>query len=181
MNSSNHKKFVILLVAPPASGKSTIARKLSENSEFEVFTTGYDQIRLQLFCEKEYNDKTRYSMDTATSEIYQKAYDYVNKNGIDIHSILMEKINNQLKNNDKIVIVVDNTNASFKSRRKIIHSLFKKEEIHKVGIFIFNLTLEEIFQRNEKRNIQIKKSAVEHIYKTTAFPSLTEFDDIFVI
>jgi predicted kinase len=181
IENSIFEKIVILPIAPPASGKSTIAFKLEEIYREEFYRIGYDDIRLEIFCEKEYKDKFRYNIKTSTTEIYQEAYQYTNKNKIDIHSILMKRINDKLNENGRTIIFIDNTNVSFKSRRKILNSLYKKESILKIGIFLFNLTLEEIFKRNEKRNIKIKKSVIENIYNTTAFPSLTEFNKILII
>ncbi len=172
----NIDRAIILPIAPPASGKSTIAENLKLILEDRFLRIGYDDIRLEIFCERFFKDKNKFTVRTADTEIYQKAHRYVNKQKIDIHSILMERINEKLKSGG--LVFVDNTNVTFKSRRKILNNL---ENVYKIGLFIFNITLEELYVRNEKRNIKISKSVIEHIYNTVSFPSLTEFNEIFVI
>ncbi len=181
IKNSRFKKIIILPIAPPASGKSTIAKTFTEKFGNKFYRIGYDDIRLEIFCEKEYGNKNKYTIETANTEIYQKAREYINRTKIDIHSILLDRINKKLKEENQTIIFVDNTNATFKSRRKILDFIQKRENVLKIALFIFNITFEEILKRNEKRNINIKKSSIKQIYNTIAFPSLQEFNEIFLI
>ncbi len=180
VETSKFEKIVILPIAPPASGKSTIAYKLEEEYKNKFYRIGYDDIRLEIFCENQFKDKFKYSIKTATTEIYKKAYEFANRRKIDINSVLIERVNKKLKQDGQMIVFVDNTNITFKGRRKILNSLYNKKDVLKIGLFLFNLTLEEIFERNRKRNIKLKKSVIENIYNTTAYPSLTEFDKIVI-
>ncbi len=158
-------------ISAPSGGKSTIAQKLSEIYENDFYKIGLDDLRLKIFCE----NFPKVCKGNLT-DVYKKAFKYIIENKIDIEKLLIQKIKENL---NKKVIYVDNTNATYKSRRKILNSVEK--ERYKVGIFIFSVTLNEIFKRNEKREIKINKSAIRQIYNTISFPSLIEFDEIIVL
>lgn len=177
LEERNINKVLILPVAPPASGKSTVAKKITERLGNRFYRVGYDDIRLEVYCERLMRGKKKYTVETADTELYHRAHRFVDEEKIDIHSILIERVNKKIK--EGTVVFVDNTNATYRSRRRILSSV--EEKVLKICIFFFNISLREIFSRNRERNIKIKESVIRHIYNTISFPSLSEFDEIFVV
>ncbi|MFW6014806.1 MAG: AAA family ATPase [bacterium] len=106
----------------PGSGKDYIASEWS--SKYHKILS-YDDIRLE-FARN--NLKEIFSTE---AELYKAAYEYCNKEKIDLNEILKEKTDEYINNGYKVFIC--NTNLSRKSRRSLVN-LFNKYTINFVYV-----------------------------------------------
>ncbi len=132
--------FVGILIGCPLSGKSTIIKEWSNQGiEFEIISR--DVILLE---QSEYTN-------------YSEAYDNADQKNID--DILKTKM--KYANDNKKNVIIDMTHMGSK-RRKYNLSFFDKNYF-KVAIYMPDIKLEELFERNKKRNIEENKFLKEEL------------------
>jgi predicted kinase len=133
--------YVIILIGPPLSGKTTWIKKNFEPESFELISR--DQIVLDLHGEDDYN--------TAFKTVDQKEVD----------KILVNKISTSAKEGKNAII--DMTHMTSK-RRKYNLSFFD-EKYYKLAVIFPVLKEEEYVARDKKRTEEENKSIPMHIIK----------------
>jgi predicted kinase len=133
--------YVIILVGPPLSGKTTWIRKNFEPGTFELISR--DQI----------------VMDVHGDEDYNTAFKTVDQTEVD--RILVNKILTSAK--EKKNVIIDMTNMTSK-RRKYNLSFFD-DEYYKLAVIFPILKDEEYFSRDKKRTEEENKSIPMHVIK----------------
>ena len=133
--------YVIILVGPPLSGKTTWIRKNFEPGTFELISR--DQI----------------VMDVHGDEDYNTAFKTVDQTEVD--RILVNKILASAK--EKKNVIIDMTNMTSK-RRKYNLSFFD-DEYYKLAVIFPILKDEEYFSRDKKRTEEENKSIPMHVIK----------------
>lgn len=141
MNLKNLKNpFVIILIGPPLSGKTTWIR---ENlNDVEVISR--DEILMYVYGSRNYTE--------AFKNVDQKIVDKV------LHETFI-RLNNEKKN-----VVVDMTHMGSK-RRKMNLNYFS-DDYYKLGVIFPILSKEEYKRRNEKRKSQESKDIPERVIKS---------------
>lgn len=140
MNIKNLKEpFVIILIGPPLSGKTTW---ITENfPTTEVISR--DEILMEVYGSRNYGE--------AFQKVDQKKVD----------SILHKRLTDA--NENKINVIVDMTHMGSK-RRKFNLSFFDKD-YYKLGVIFPILSDEEYIRRNKKRNEEENKNIEMYIIK----------------
>jgi predicted kinase len=133
--------YVIILIGPPLSGKTTWIKKNFEPESFELISR--DQIVLDLHGEDDYN--------TAFKTVDQKEVD----------KILVNKISTSAKEGKNAII--DMTHMTSK-RRKYNLSFFD-EKYYKLAVIFPVLKDEEYIARDKKRTEEENKSIPMNIIK----------------
>lgn len=140
MNLKNLKTpFVIILIGPPLSGKTTWIR---ENlNDVEVISR--DEIL----------------MDVYGSRNYTEAFKNVNQKKVDkVLNDTFIRLNNEKKN-----VVVDMTHMGSKRRRMNLN--YFSDDYYKLGVIFPILSDEEYKRRNEKRKLEENKDIPESVIK----------------
>jgi predicted kinase len=133
--------YVIILIGPPLSGKTTFIRENFEPGSFELISR--DQIVLDLHGKNDYN--------TAFKTVDQKEVD----------KILVNKISTSAKEGKNAII--DMTHMTSK-RRKYNLSFFD-EKYYKLAVIFPVLKDEEYIARDKKRTEEENKSIPMNIIK----------------
>ncbi len=133
--------YVIILIGPPLSGKTTWINKNFEPGSFELISR--DQIVLDLHGEDDYN--------TAFNTVDQKEVD----------RILVNKLSKTAKEGKNAI--VDMTHMTSK-RRKYNLSFFGSE-YYKLAVIFPILKDEEYLSRDKKRTEEEQKSIPMHVIK----------------
>lgn len=135
--------YVIILVGPPLSGKTTEINKiLIDNPDIEVISR--DSIVVDLHGENDYN--------TAFKSVNQKEVD----------RILTSKFVSCSKSGKNVI--VDMTNMTSKRRKSNLS--FFGDEYYKVCVIFPILSDDEFTKRNEKRTREEKKTIPTHVIKS---------------
>jgi len=134
--------FVIILIGPPLSGKST-QLELAKNSGVEFDIIGADAILMEEYAKN--------------GETYTEAY--AKSNSKDVNRILKSKLE-EAANLGKNVIV-DMTNLTSKRRRTTLN--YFGDEYTKIAYQFPLLNKEEYLKRNIKRNEEIGKYIPESV------------------
>jgi predicted kinase len=133
--------FVILLIGPPLSGKTTWINANFKDIDFELISR--DQI----------------VMDTHGSADYDLAFKEVDQKEVD--KLLVEQLRLAGKSGKNVIIDMTNMNSK---RRKFNLSHFGKEYT-KYGVIFPILSQEEYLSRNQKRAQEEKKSIPMEVVK----------------
>jgi predicted kinase len=155
MNLKN--PFVILLVGPPLSGKTTWI-----NNNFpDTYVISRDEIVMEVFGSRNYNDAFR------------------NVNQKDVDKILRQRISDAAKSGNNVIL--DMTNISPKRRRSTLSNFNK--DYNKVAVVFPTLSDDDYLFRNNQRIINENKSISLSIIKDMIYnyvpPSLEEgFNEI---
>jgi predicted kinase len=126
--------YVILLIGPPLSGKTTWINNNFNRDSFELISR--DEIILDLYGTDDYN--------TAFKNVDQREVD----------RILVNKLSESSKSKKNVII--DMTHMTSK-RRKYNLSFFGKD-YYKLAVIFPILKDEEYFERNNKRTLEEKKT-----------------------
>jgi len=145
--------YVILLIGPPLSGKTTWIRNNFEEGNYKLISR--DEIVMDVHGTKDYN--------TAFNEVDQK---YVDK-------LLIDKLTSYSKSGENVII--DMTHMTSK-RRKYNLSFFSGEYTKYAVIFPM-LSSEEYELRNSKRSKEENKSIPMHVIKNMISSYQTIKDD----
>ncbi len=149
--------FVILLVGPPLSGKTTWI-----NNNFpDTNVISRDEIVMEVFGSRNYNDAFR------------------NVNQKDVDKVLRQRISDAAKSGNNVI--VDMTNISPKRRRSNLSTFGKN--YNKVAVVFPILSDNEYLSRNNKRiineNKSISLSIIKDMISNFVTPSFDEgFDEI---
>ena len=155
MNLKN--PFVILLVGPPLSGKTTWI-----NNNFpDTYVISRDEIVMEVFGSRNYNDAFR------------------NVNQKDVDKVLRKRISDAAKSGNNVI--VDMTNISPKRRRSTLSNFNK--DYNKVAVVFPTLSDDDYLFRNNQRiineNKSISLSIIKDMISNYVPPSLEEgFNEI---
>ena len=140
------KNKIIMLIGPPASGKSTAAEKLA--AEYNAVILSTDKIRAAL-----YGDES------------------IQGNWSDIEAILYKDIKNTIKANKNIIL--DSTHYKKEFRAKIIKNFSKCLEF---SAYYFNYPFNIVYYRNKNRSRRVPFKVLAAMYSElkTAPPLLSE-------
>lgn len=140
MNLKNIKKpFVIILIGPPLSGKSTWIR----NNFPDVEVISRDEILMEVYGSRNYTE--------AFNNVDQKEVDKVLESRF-------RRANQEKKN-----VIVDMTHMGSK-RRKMNLNYFS-DDYYKIGVIFPILSDEEYERRNQKRKEEENKDIPFHVIK----------------
>lgn len=132
--------YVILLIGPPLSGKTTFVKNTFKDESFELISR--DQIVMNVYGSDDYNE--------AFNRVDQKEVD----------KVLVNTIMSASKARKNVII--DMTNLSSK-RRKYNLSFF--EDYYKMAVIFPILEEEEYERRNAKRTLDENKTIPMHVIK----------------
>jgi predicted kinase len=133
--------YVIILIGPPLSGKTTWIRQNFEPETFELISR--DQIVMDVHGDEDYN--------TAFKSVDQKEVD----------RILVGKLSQAGKEGKNAIVDMTHMNSK---RRKFNLSFFG-EDYYKLAVIFPILKDEEYFQRDKKRTEEENKSIPMHVIK----------------
>lgn len=136
-----NKPFVLIMVGPPLSGKSTYIKKLREVLDFRVISR--DDIIMELSDSDEYN--------IAFNSVDQKLVDSILRNRIQEYSSNMENV------------IVDMTNLTTKRRKSNLN--YFDNSYTKVALIFPIISSEEYSSRNNKRKEEENKSISVSIWQ----------------
>ena len=138
---------IIMLIGPPASGKSTAAENISRRENNAVILST-DKIRAALYGKES-----------------------IQGNWSDIEAILYKDIKNAIKANKNIIL--DSTHYKKEFRAKIIKNFSKYSEF---SAYYFNYPFNIVYDRNIKRPRKVPFKVLAAMYKElrTAPPLLSE-------
>jgi len=140
MNLKNLKEpFVIILIGPPLSGKSTWIRNNFPTTD----VISRDEIVMEVYGSRNYDD--------AFKNVNQKEVDRV------LHKKLTEA------NRDKKNVIIDMTHMASKRRRQNLD--YFSDDYYKLGVIFPILSEEEYTRRNTKRIEEENKNLPMHIVK----------------
>jgi len=143
------KNKMYMMIGLPASGKSTIAKQISE-SEGAIIVSS-DEIRKEMGDE---NDQT--NNEKVFKEVEKRLKEYLSQ-GKDV--------------------IFDATNINYKRRRDWLNR-FNKFDIEKIAVLVAT-TYEECLERNDKRKRRVPEGVIERMYFNFYVPQYYEgFDDI---
>ncbi len=161
LKANKDKKIIIMPVGISGSGKTTLYKNLSK--DFDIEHISFDKIRIEKFLE---NNPTK------KENIYREAYKYINDNRIKLLPIAKKK----MKETEKNIVYIDNTNLKKKARHKF---LCEVPNWLKIGVFFKpDLKLSIRRQRNKDRDKYVSPKILEDQLKILEEPSLEEFDII---
>ena len=139
-----NKPYVMILVGPPLSGKSTLIKELLlEDAGITVISR--DQIVL----------------DNHVNDNYNEAFKTVNQRDVD--STLKAQLHAAAEGSTNVII--DMTHLSAK-RRKHHLSFFKDENFHSIAVVFPVLEWEQYLERNKKREVEEFKTIPHGILKS---------------
>jgi len=133
--------YVLLLVGPPLSGKTTWINK--NFSEKEVTIISRDQLVLDVYDGDNYDD--------AFKNVNQKR----------VNQLLEESIEEAAENKDNVI--VDMTNLTSKRRKTTLR--YFDDDYTKIAVIFPLLEWDEFIIRNNRRKIEENKTIPEHVIK----------------
>ena len=162
---------IILMCGIPGSGKDYIASRRFPDAKI----VSWDNIRIRLY--KDYLKERNMGFPSSEAELYNQAFNFVNKNKINLNSYLKEEVESVLKSGYNQVIV-SNTNLTRKRRRSTINLLSKLAD--KIGAMYVVADYNTALRRNtERKSKQISESTICKMSLNQQMPTLFDgFDDI---
>ncbi len=161
------RKVLIVPVGFPGSGKSTLFKELSK--DFDIEKVSFDDIRIEYYRKKHPFDNRN------DREIYKDAFLLSKKDKLNLKKVAREKI----KQSDKRIIYLDNTNLTKKSRRTF---LLECNDFVKVGVF-FDVPLDVCIQRQfvPYRDKFVSPKVIKQLSEVLQPPEIDEFNVVFKI
>lgn len=141
MNLKLKDPWIIILIGPPLSGKTTWVRNNFADKDYDLISR--DQIVL----------------DAYGGDNYDEAFRHVNQKQVDRE---LQKQITDASNNHRNTII-DMTHMSSKRRMQNLSNF--DDEYYKLGVIFPILTDEEYEKRNAKRLVEEKKNLPMHIVK----------------
>ena len=135
-------KTLVLMIAPPGAGKSTLAMKLAKSGLFSDLNliVSTDRIRERLFGDETYQGGNR--------EVFETAYNDVEE---------------ALAFCDDVCVFVDACNCTDQDRRKFTRFAIANPGTKIVGI-LYDGTVKECLDRNERRERVVPRNVVLRFY-----------------
>jgi predicted kinase len=133
--------YVLILIGPPLSGKSTFIRDTFSNNEVEIVSR--DQIVMDIYGSDNYDDAFR------------------NVNQKDVDAELQRQLSEY--SSDGRNVIIDMTNMT--SKRRIHNLRYFDESYKKVAVLFPILEWKEYQDRNAKRKLEENKFIPEHVLK----------------
>jgi tRNA uridine 5-carbamoylmethylation protein Kti12 len=133
--------YVLILIGPPLSGKSTWINK--NFSDKEVTVISRDQLVLDVYGEDDYN--------AAFKNVDQKK----------VNRLLEQSFVDA--NDNKENVIVDMTNMTSKRRRTTLNNF--DDDYTKIAVIFPILDWDEFIKRNKKRELEENKTIPEHLLK----------------
>jgi len=151
--------FVLLMVGPPLTGKSTAIKSWLENYNGKVEVISRDAILL------EEHGSDDYSAAFNAPGIQKKA-----------DKILISKLEDANANRSNVIIDMTNLNP----KRRGYNLSFFDEDYYKVAVLFPILSWDEFSARNEKRKIEENKFIPEHVIKNmvNSYSSIKDDEEI---
>lgn len=147
-NLKSKSPYVILLIGPPLSGKTSFYNEFINNIDSDVDYISRDEILMDVYGSRDY--------DEAFDKVDQKEVD-------DALTKKFVQCNGQRKN-----VIVDMTHMGSKRRRQNLN--YFGEDYYKLGVIFPILTDDEYVDRNQKRrekeNKNIPLSIVKRMIKS---------------
>lgn len=136
---------LIIMCGLPGSGKSTMAKKISEKSG------------IRICC-----------MDDIREKVYGDVCDQ--KNGYMIFKIMMKHARKELEKGNSVII--DSTNTTSRDRTRYLKDF---SGLYKNSCCIFmNTSLDECKRRNNLREKHVPEEKIEHFYSKLKLPTVGE-------
>lgn len=165
---------IILVCGPPASGKDTIAKEMG----YEVVSL--DKIRLEKYIDSFTADSGVDTFDYKDKKFYKDAFEYCNKNKIDLNAPLLKKIKEVLDEGKRVAVC--NTHLTRKSRRSIINQLRqdRKYKNEKISALFLCCDRKTLYKRDEEREDKtVSKQIIDKFVYNQQVPTINEgFDNI---
>lgn len=154
-----NQPWVMVLIGPPLSGKTTFINRDLKEFDFEVISR--DKIVIDVFGEDDYN--------SAFANVDQKKVDKVLQNQF-------QSLSNSGKN-----VVIDMTNMT---RKRRISNLSNFKSHYKIGVIFPILDLSEYESRNKKRTEEERKTIPMSVIKNmiSSYQTISKiegFDKVF--
>lgn len=159
---------IIFMCGIPGSGKDFIASKYYPDAKIVSF----DNIRVEIF-----KDSLNGEYQGSEAELYQDAFDYVNKKKINLNPYLQEDVEKAFSEGYEQVII-SNTNLTRKRRKGLVNLL--KGKNRKAGACFVTTDFQTAFERNNKRTTkQIPKNVIFSFSLNQQVPTMFDgFDKI---
>jgi predicted kinase len=142
MNLKSLKEpFVIIMIGPPLSGKTTWIRNNFSNSNVKLISR--DQIILDVYGSDNYDD--------AFSKVNQKEVDRI------LHHKMVES------NKNRENVIIDMTHMG--SKRRMQNLAYFDDDYYKLAVIFPILSDDEYQKRNNKRSVEENKNLPLHIIK----------------
>lgn len=136
--------YVLILVGPPLSGKTSFYKKFKSEINNDVILISRDEIVMEIYGSRNYTE----------------AFNNVNQKEVDrALDTMLKKANSEKQN-----VIVDMTHMSSKRRKKNLN--YFSENYKKVAVLFPILSDEEYERRNKKRILEEKKDIPMHIIKS---------------
>jgi len=177
LKNNEHDYVVTLLSGVPGSGKNYYLDNILKTKYDNVIDISFDDLRIEY-----YRSILAKPADGTDKELYDNAYHYCNNNNIDLAALSLKKMN-EYKDNKKFHFVINNTNITQKSRKKMINMIsnnFKDKNIIFNSVFI-GCDLQTCLKRNNlpSRTHNIPEHAIKFMSHKTSIPSMSEgFDTL---
>lgn len=139
------EKQCLIMVGLPGSGKSTIAKTISEKYNYEYISS--DEIRKKINNSDRYVDEKLVDINKLSTQAYTLMYTYAKE-------VLLTQ-------NKKVVI--DATHLDKEKRQNAVLTLLEAVEVTKISYVVVNTPVQLIESRMEKLKSQISSSQ-ENIY-----------------
>jgi predicted kinase len=141
MKNKFKEPFVLLLIGPPLSGKSTWIKNNFEPDTVTIISR--DDLVIEVWGENNY--------DEAFRNVDQKKVNY----------LLDSKMKEAAESGDNVI--VDMTNMTSKRRRTTLE--YFSDDYQKVAVIFPILDWDEYWRRNDKRKSEENKSIPDHVIK----------------
>lgn len=155
------KKKLIVMMGPPASGKSTITKLIAENNN-KVCVVSRDTIRFALLQEDE---------------------DYFAHEN-EVVDTFFSNINKALRNSDYDIVIADQTNVTLRARAEFWRNVSVPKNVEIVGIWV-EIPKEVAISRNKNRTgrAHVPDNVIKNMYAHSRKPTkkLDKFDRVITI
>lgn len=146
------KNKLYMMIGLPASGKSTIAKRIAENGNAIIIST--DDLRQELL--NDVNSQTDNNLIFKEAEIRLKANIMLGRN-----------------------VIFDATNINYKKRRDWLNR-FNRYDVEKIGVLVAT-PYEECLERNKLRERKVPEDVIKRMYYNFYIPQYYEgFDEIII-
>ena len=155
-------KKITLFCGVPGVGKDYIAKSMGFN------ILSYDDIRVEIYRNSAQTlGLVSHLQHIDYNQIYKEAFDYCNREKIDLNGRLVQKAKNT-----ESPIAICNTNLSVKARRSIMNVL--KPICYSFDCYYVFSDTNTIMERNQNRDKQIPTDVIHKFMRKQSVPTLAE-------